>query len=1193
MLFMNKGPLRIIVIFVILLTVFSLFNYTNSVSQNKFKKIDSSVIFDGIKYGYVTDASPYFNIVTVFNQQTMQTIQNITVGNLPLGIVTSPNGSYVYVSNYDSNNVSVINTATNTVIKSINVGTSPGSIGISPNGLFVVVANSASGNVNIINTRTYTNYIVNVGGNPGGYISSSYATSIPDGIAFSPNNTFVYVSNADGNVSVINLNTYSLFKQVTVSSYPVNGLAISKNGNYLYALVNEYPGSGIDYGSHLSVINTKTFSILYNISTDWDPTGIAIGPGDYNAYVTSYYNSTISVLNLTTRTKSYSISLPSNANPIGIYLSPGNTSLYVADNGINNITIVNISTNAISSYNIGIYPEGISFANLYIINFIESGLPSGTSWSVNVNSISISSNKTNVTFFEPNGSYAYKIGLVPGYKPNQASGIFLVKGSNLNIFINFTLVTYNITFEESGLPSGTSWSVTLNGTTEYSSGNMIKFTEPNGSYFYSIETPILSGTGTRFILSQSNGTVNVSGTNIQLNATYIKQFYLKMVSVPEDGGILYPGSGWFNATNLINISVKPNNGFKFISWFGNGNGNYSGNNINASIKMDSPIIEQANFVKVYEVVFEELGLPSGTSWSVTLNGTTEYLTTNKIAFYEPNGSYSYSIGPVSGYSAIPRSGSINVNGNNTNIQITFTLVTYNITFEESGLPSGTSWSVTLNGTTEYSATSIIKFKEPNGTYSYSIGSVSGYSISIPSGSITVNGASVSQSIRFTLITVKTYSIMFIESGLPSGTSWSVTLNGTSNTSSTTSITFYEPNGTYTYSIQQISGYSIVQSSGTITVTGSSITKYVIFVQMQQNEYYIIFEESGLPSGTSWSVTLNGTTKYTTGTSITFIVKNGTYNYKISLPSGYSAQYTTGTIKVEGKSLVVPLNVSKYSSFPWLFIILILIIIVVIIIILFIFMRRKKPKQYGQGPGYYGQQAPPGPPPNYPPPQQQYPGYYGSQTPPGPQPSYSPQQQYPTGFQSPQNITPATYTENNGVQQMGQPYSVQNVQQNQSMPEQELLLFSHPGAILLKIDNKLVNRPQYSGTIYITNKNFIFLSKGKSGSAALLVFGPATAGLIQKSLSNVDIQDINKYLNSNGSFMVSLSNISSISANVASMLKGSYIKISTKVPVNPYGTNISGYNVEFTFLPKGYIGAAILKKEEAEYINTTIAKMVGK
>ncbi|PMP74736.1 MAG: hypothetical protein C0180_03405 [Aciduliprofundum sp.] len=169
---------------------------------------------------------------------------------------------------------------------------------------------------------------------------------------------------------------------------------------------------------------------------------------------------------------------------------------------------------------------------------------------------------------------------------------------------------------------------------------------------------------------------------------------------------------------------------------------------------------------------------------------------------------------------------------------------------------------------------------------------------------------------------------------------------------------------------------------------------------------------------------------------------------------------------------------------------------------------------------------------------------------------------------------------------------QNVQQAQSSSEQEVFLFSHPGAILLKIDDKVVSRPQYSGTIYITNRNFIFISKGKGGTASLML-GSAVGGIIQKGLSKVDIQEINRYLNSNGSFIISLSNISSISANVSLMLKGSFIKISTKVPVNPYGTKISGYNVEFTFLPKGYIGAAILKKEEAEYIKTTIANMVGK
>ncbi len=1117
---MKKGVFRLFVLFVIIVIVFSTFSNLNVQKQNSSREINPNVISDELKYGYVTDGSPYFNTVTVFNRETMQIIQNITVGYLPFGIVTSPNGSYIYVSNYNSNNVSVISTASNTVIKSINVGNSPSSIGITPNGLFVVVGNSASGTVNIINTKTYTNYIVNVGGNPGGYISSSYATSIPDGVAFSSNNTFAYVSNADGNVSVINLNTSSLFKQIKVANYPINGLAISSNGNYLYALVNEYYGSGIDYGSHLSVISTKTFSVLYNISTDWDPTSIALGPGDYTAYVTSYYNSTISVLNLTTKIKPYSISLPSYANPIGIYLSPENNSLYVADNGLNNISIINLSTNAISSYNVGIYPVSISFANLYIANFIESGLPSGKSWSVNVDSISILSNKTNITFFEPNGSHLYKIGLVPGYKPSPSSGTFIINGTNLNISITFTIVTYNIKFVETGLPSGTNWSVTLNGTKESSSGNTIKFTEPNGSYSYFIETPIFESIGIQFILTHSTGTITVNGTNTGLNVTYTTQYYLTMLANPSNGGIVYPESGWYNASTLINISTRPNISFKFVSWAGNGNGSYSGKIENTTIEMNSPITEQANFVKVYNIVFTETGLKIGTLWSVTLNGTTETSTTDNITF-----------------------------------------------------------------------------NEPNGTYSYSIGSVNGYYVSPLSGLIKVNGSSVSQSIKFTLIIVKTYSITFIESGLPSGTSWAVTLNGTENTSSKTSITFYEPNGTYTYSIQQIPGYSVAQSSGTITVFGSNITKYVIFVQSTQNEYYIIFQETGLPSGTSWSVTLNGTTKSTTGTSITFIVKNGTYNYKISLPSGYSSQYTSGTINVEGKSLVVPLNISKSSSFPWLLIILIAIIILVVIII-FILMRRKKPKQYGQGPGYYGQQAPPGPPPNYPPPQQQYPGYYGSQTLPGTPQNYPPQQQYPGSYPGPINQQQTQMSDQNMPYQASQ--QNQNVQEQvqgaQNMGQGEMVLLNVPGASLTTIDGKKISTISYSGSIIITEKHFIFASKGKKATAVTgALTGGIFTGMISKEMTKVDLSNIQQELTEPGSFILDLSNIITISAKPSGVSRFSEGKLNiiSRVPVSPNGLGITGYAFEFSFMPKGYPGGTDLKKEMADYINTTIAQMAGK
>ena len=57
----------------------------------------------------------------------------------------------------------------------------------------------------------------------------------------------------------------------------------------------------------------------------------------------------------------------------------------------------------------------------------------------------------------------------------------------------------------------------------------------------------------------------------------------------------------------------------------------------------------------------------------------------------------------------------------------------------------------LNGTSESSTSGKITFIEPSGTYSYTVSNVSGYSISSSSGSISVNGASVSKAVSFTPI----------------------------------------------------------------------------------------------------------------------------------------------------------------------------------------------------------------------------------------------------------------------------------------------------------------------------------------------------------------------------------------------------------------------------------------------------------
>src|SRR5207244_4491309 len=140
----------------------------------------------------------------------------------------------------------------------------------------------------------------------------------------------------------------------------------------------------------------------------------------------------------------------------------------------------------------------------------------------------------------------------------------------------------------------------------------------------------------------------------------------------------------------------------------------------------------------YLVSLTETGLPTGTSWSVTLGGTARTSTTSTIIFSEADGTYSYAVGPVTGYAASPASGTITVNGAAVSQSIAFTQVTYSVTFTETGLPSGTSWSVTLAGTTKSSTGSSITFSDANGAYPYSVDAVTGSTASPPSGSITVS-----------------------------------------------------------------------------------------------------------------------------------------------------------------------------------------------------------------------------------------------------------------------------------------------------------------------------------------------------------------------------------------------------------------------------------------------------------------------
>ncbi len=232
------------------------------------------------------------------------------------------------------------------------------------------------------------------------------------------------------------------------------------------------------------------------------------------------------------------------------------------------------------------------------------------------------------------------------------------------------------------------------------------------------------------------------------------------------------------------------------------------------------------------VTFAETGLPSGTIWSVTLNGTAGSSGTPWINFTEPNGTYTYLVGPVAHYSESPTSGSVNVIGAGVTVNVAFVPTnstppppSYLVSLTETGLSRGTAWSADLAGSTSSSNTETINFTEPNGSYSLQILFVANYSSNY-SSPVVVDGESIAVAVAFSSIT---YPVIVLESGLPTGAAWTVSAIGdtshiaTSGQSTGITITLRLAEGAYTLSAAGPAGYRVTLSPSGLTVSGTGLT----------------------------------------------------------------------------------------------------------------------------------------------------------------------------------------------------------------------------------------------------------------------------------------------------------------------------------------------------------------------------------
>ena len=213
----------------------------------------------------------------------------------------------------------------------------------------------------------------------------------------------------------------------------------------------------------------------------------------------------------------------------------------------------------------------------------------------------------------------------------------------------------------------------------------------------------------------------------------------------------------------------------------------------------------------YGVTFTEKGLPNGTLWSISVAGSAEFSNNSTIIFRESNGSYHFIIGVVQNYRPLPSNFTVDVNGNNVSLVVIWVPVLYPVTFVESGLPADTFWNVTLGNETDYSSNSTIIFRVMNGTYGYSIPDVNGIASSTSNGTIRVSGELTKVFVRFAV----PVNFTFLEQGLPSGSRWSIFINGAYHNSTSPIISVTLPNGTYNFAVILPSGYYANPSSGEV------------------------------------------------------------------------------------------------------------------------------------------------------------------------------------------------------------------------------------------------------------------------------------------------------------------------------------------------------------------------------------------
>jgi len=252
--------------------------------------------------------------------------------------------------------------------------------------------------------------------------------------------------------------------------------------------------------------------------------------------------------------------------------------------------------------------------------------------------------------------------------------------------------------------------------------------------------------------------------------------------------------------------------------------------------------------------------------------------------------------PSNPFGVLPYNDSGRITNGGDYVPLVLTTV-YPVSVNELGLAPGTTWGVEVQGVAYRTNGSGLTLYAPNGTFNFTVLLPTNYTAPA-SGNFTVNGSGTEVTIAFSPLV----ALVFEEAGLVVGWSWNVTVNTTAavgfnltENSTGGAVVFEVVPGTYQFQANS-TGYNATPANGSLTVTTTGGGPVVVQFSLAPAA---VFQETGLPAGTAWTVEImNGTfeVNYSATTSVLtlsiFELPPGPYDWNVSA-AGYSADPASG------------------------------------------------------------------------------------------------------------------------------------------------------------------------------------------------------------------------------------------------------------------------------------------------------------